>query len=60
MKKVMYQLIINPLHPNINMQVLHTYFNTFNTFSLVPTRRICLKITSEMGDHFLYSHTLHI
>lgn len=46
MKKIMYQLIINPLHPNINMQLLHTYFNTFNTFSLVPTRRICLKITS--------------
>ena len=36
-------LVINPLHPNISLQVLHTFLHTFPN---VLTRRICLTIKS--------------
>ena len=33
--------LVNPLHPNINMDILHT---VFYTFPKVLTRRVCLSI----------------
>ena len=45
--------LLNPLHPNINMNILHTIIHTF---LIILTRRICLKIKSY---HFLYSHGLN-
>ena len=36
-------LVISPLHPNISLQVLHTFLHTFPN---VLTRRICLTIKS--------------
>ena len=49
---------INPLHPNISGQILHT---VLYTFPKVLTRRICLTIkASQVGDHFLYSHGLNV
>ena len=45
---------VNPLHPNISIQILHTFLYKF---SLVLARRICLAIkVSKVGNHFLYSH----
>ena len=38
--------LINPLHPNISMQTLHTMLYTFLR---VLTRRICLTITSFLS-----------
>ena len=50
--------MINPLHPNISMHILHT---VLYTFLKVLTRRICLTIkASQVGDHFLYSHGLNV
>ena len=49
--------LINPLHPNISMQILHTV--PF-TFLKDLKRRICLTIKSSLVvDHFLYSHDLN-
>ena len=36
-------LVISPLHPNISLQVLHTFLHTFPN---VLMRRICLTIKS--------------
>ena len=36
--------LFNPLHPNINIHILHT---VLYTFTKVLTRRICLTITDE-------------
>ena len=45
---------VNPLHPNISIQILHTFLYKF---SLVLARRICLAIkVSKVGNRFLYSH----
>ena len=41
MLEVMVFTPLNPLHPNINKQILH---NVLNTFPEVLTRRICLTI----------------
>ena len=38
---VVQPLAVNPFHPNIIMQVLHTIFHMFRK---VPKRRICLTI----------------
>ena len=50
-------LVIGPLHPNISLQVLHTFLHTFPN---VMTRRICLTIKSLIDDRFLYSHDLNV
>ena len=47
--------LLNPLHPNINMHILHTIIHTF---LIILTRRICLKIKSFVY-HFLYPHGLN-
>ena len=47
--------LLNPLHPNINMHILHTIIHTF---LIILKRRICLKIKSFVY-HFLYSHGLN-
>ena len=49
--------LINPLHPNISIYILHTALCTFLN---MLTRRICLKSrASLLGDHFLYSRGLN-
>ena len=46
--------LLNPLHPNISLQVLHS---VLYTFPMVLRRRIWLTIKSFLGfNHFLYSH----
>ena len=46
-----------PIHLNISILILYTFLYTF---PLILTRRIHLTIkTSEVGDHFLYSHSLN-
>ena len=40
----MYKNHINPLHPNISIQILHTLLYTF---PLVLTMRICLTIKAS-------------
>ena len=47
--------LLNPLHPNINMHILHTIIHTF---LIILTRRICLKIKS-LVYHLLYSQGLN-
>ena len=44
--------LLNPLHPNINMHILHTIIHTF---LIILKRRICLEIKSFVY-YFLYSH----
>ena len=48
--KVLAKPILNPLHPNISMHILHT---VLYTFPKMLTRRICLTIKSFLivGDH---------
>ena len=48
---------VNPLHPNISMQTLHTMLYTFPKGL---TRRICLTIKSFSFDLFLYSCILNV
>ena len=40
-KEASFELTFIPLHPNIDMNILHTILYTF---SMVLTRRICLTI----------------
>ena len=47
--------LLNPLHPNINMHILHTIIHTF---LIILTRRICFKIKSFVY-HLLYSQGLN-
>ena len=48
---------LKPIHLNISILILYTFLYTF---PLILTRRIHLTIkTSEVGDHFLYSHSLN-
>ena len=50
--------MINPLHPNINMRILHT---VLYTFLKGLKRRICLTGKSSLVvDHFSYSHALNV
>ena len=43
---------LNPLHPNINIHILHILLYIFH---LILTRRICLTIKASLvGDHYLY------
>ena len=50
-------LVLNPLHPNISIHILHT--NLF-TIAEVLTKRICDKIkASKIGDHFYHSRHLY-
>ena len=51
-------LLVNPLHPNIGIHILHF---VLYTLPKLLTRRIFLTIKSFLvGDHFLYSHDLHV
>ena len=51
-------LLVNPLHPTISMHILHT---VLYTSPKELTRRIFLTIKRFLvGDHFLYSHDLHV
>ena len=53
-----WKLQMNPKHPNISMDILHT---VPYTVPKVLTRRICLTIKSFFfNDHFLYSHDLNV
>ena len=46
-----------PIHLDISILILYTFLYTF---PLILTRRIHLTIkTSEVGDHFFYSHSLN-
>ena len=46
--------LLNPLHPNISLQVLHS---VLYTFPMILRKRIWLTIKSFLGfNHFLYSH----
>ena len=50
--------ILNPLHPNISMHILHT---VLYIFPKLLTRRICLaKLASLVGGHFVYSCDLNV
>ena len=52
-------LILNLLHPNISLQILHT---VLYTFLKVLSRRICktIKRFFLVGDHFLHSSDLNM
>ena len=51
-------VLLNLLHPNINIHTLHT---VLFTFPLIPTRRICLTISSFLNWwSFPYSYGIHI
>ena len=56
MSECKYSSMINPLHPNINMRILHTVLYTFLEGL---KRRICLTVKSSLVvDHFSCSHAL--
>ena len=58
MSECKYSSMINPLHPNINMRILHT---VLYTFLKGLKRRICLTGKSSLVvDHFPYSHALNV
>ena len=49
--------VVNPLHPNISMHILHTVLYTFQRGwqgEIVQQSRAAL-----VGDHLLYSHNFH-
>ena len=53
---ILFPAVINPLHPNISIHILHTLLYTF---PLILTRRICLTIKASLvGNHFPNSHDL--
>ena len=55
---VLRRFLLNPLHPNIKMHILHTIPNTFPK---ILTRKSCLTTESSfVGDHFLYSHDVNV
>ena len=50
--------LVNPLHPNIGIHILHS---VLYILPKLLTRRMFLTINSFLvGDHFLYSHDLHV
>ena len=51
--KIEKQRALNPLHPNISMDILHTGLYTFPN---VLARRTC----SSVNYHFPYSHDLDV
>ena len=58
MSECKYSSMINPLHPNINMHILHTVLYTFLEGL---KRRICLTVKSSLVvDHFSCSHDLNV
>ena len=49
-------LLVNPLHPNISMYILHT---VLHKFLKGLKKRICETVKSSLvTDHFPYSHDL--
>ena len=57
-KMLPFKHIINPIHPNISMHILHT---SLSAFLKVLVRRICLTIENSLVcDRFVYSHDLKV
>ena len=55
---LVHETAINPLQPNISMDILHT---VLYTFPKVLTKRICLTIKSFIScDNLFYSHELNM